>query len=77
MKFNRRHILLAGLGAGVTGRITQEYLRIRSVLKQQELKSLANETLADDISIIDAAYASEANWDNEVEKEKNCWHQIF
>lgn len=70
MKFNRRHILLAGLGAGVTGRITQEYLRIRSVLKQQELKALANETLADDISIIDAAYASEANWDNEVEKRK-------
>jgi predicted lipase len=70
MKFNRRHILLAGLGAGVTGRITQEYWRIRSVLKQQKLKTLANATLADDISIIDAAYASEANWENEVEKRK-------
>jgi predicted lipase len=70
MKFNRRHILLAGLGAGVTGRITQEHWRIRSVLKQQKLKTLANATLADDISIIDAAYASEANWENEVEKRK-------
>jgi predicted lipase len=63
-------MLLAGLGAGVTGRITQEHWRVQSVLKQQELQTLANDTLADDISIIDAAYASEANWENEVEKRK-------
>ncbi len=70
MKFNRRHILLAGLGVGVTGRITQEHLRIQSVRKLKELKSLASETLADDISIIDAAYASETDWGNETAKRK-------
>ena len=70
MKFKRRQILLAGLGAGVTGRITQEHLRVQSVVKQQAFNTLADETLADEISIIDAAYASEANWANEVEKRK-------
>ena len=61
MKFNRRHFLLAGLGAGVTGRITQEHLRVQSVRQQQELRTLTRETITDDISIINTAYASETN----------------
>ena len=70
MKFNRRRLLLAGLGAGVTVSGTQEHFRTQTVLKQNSLKPLADETFADHISIMDAAYASDASWGEEVEKRK-------
>ena len=75
MKFNRRYFLLAGLGAGVTGRITQEHLRVQSVRQQQELRTLTRETITDDISIINTAYASETNWENEIETRKKLLTQ--
>lgn len=70
MKLNRRRLLLAGLGAGVTISSTREHLRTRAVLGQNNLNALTDETLTDHISIMDAAYASEASWGEEVEKRK-------
>ena len=70
MKFNRRHLLWAGLGAGVTVTCAKEHLRVQAVRQQQELNILARETITDEISIMDAAYASEADWEDEVEKRR-------
>ena len=70
MKFNRRRLLFAGLGAGVTAASSQEHLRVQAVRKQQDLNSLTRETLPDEISIMEAAYDSEENWEDEVEKRR-------
>ena len=66
MKFNRRHLLLAGLGAGGAVASAKEHLRVQAVRKQQNLNTLARVTLTDSISIMEAAYASEADWEDEV-----------
>ncbi|MDJ0708494.1 MAG: lipase family protein [Leptolyngbyaceae cyanobacterium MO_188.B28] len=76
MKFNRRGLLLAGLGAGVTAASAKENARIQAVQKHQDLQALARETLSDELSIIESAYASEADWDNEVEKRRKLLSAI-
>ncbi|MEM9450991.1 MAG: lipase family protein [Cyanobacteria bacterium P01_E01_bin.6] len=68
MKVNRRHFLLAGLGTGLTVSGATEQARIHQVRAQQD--RAARKTLAEHLSIMDAAYASELVWDEEVEKRK-------
>ena len=67
MKFPRRRFGFALLGIGMTGRLILEYLRVRSVNKQA---SLTDKNLAEDINIVDAAYASEVDWEQELAKRK-------
>ena len=67
MKFPRRRFGFALLGIGVTGRLILEYLRVRSVNKQA---GLTDKNLAEDINIVDAAYASEVDWEQELAKRK-------
>lgn len=67
MKLSRRALLLAGLGTSAAVSGAKEQARINKILTQQDpgARELANEP-----SIIDAAYASEATWDEEVAKRK-------
>ena len=67
VKFPRRQLGFALLGIGVTGRLILEYLRVRGVNKQA---GLIDKNLAEDINIVDAAYASEVNWEQEIAKRK-------
>ncbi|MDJ0589703.1 MAG: lipase family protein [Pleurocapsa sp. MO_226.B13] len=67
VKFPRRQLGFALLGIGVTGRLILEYLRVRGVNKQA---GLTDRDLAEDINIVDAAYASEVNWEKEIAKRK-------
>lgn len=67
MKFPRRRFGLGLLGIGVTGRLILEYLRVRSV---KEKAGLTDKNLASDINIVDAAYASEVDWEEEIAKRK-------
>ena len=67
MKFPRRRFGFALLGIGVTGRLILEYLRVRGVNKQADL---TDKNLAEDINIVDAAYASEVDWEQEIAKRK-------
>lgn len=70
MRFNRRHLLWTGLGIGVTVACTKEHLRTQAVRKQQELNTLAQESLSDHLSIMERAYVSDADWEKEIEKRK-------
>lgn len=70
MRFNRRQLLLAGLGTGVTVTCTKEHLRIQALRKQQELNTLAKQSLTEHLSIVEAAYASETDWEREIEKRR-------
>ena len=76
MKFNRRSLLLVGLGAGVAAATAKENARIQAVQQQQDLQDLARGTLSDELSIMEAAYASEADWDNEVQKRRKLLSAI-
>ena len=67
MKFPRRRFGLALLGIGVTGRLILEYLRVRGVNRRA---SLTDKNLTEDINIVDAAYASEVDWEKELAKRK-------
>ena len=67
VKFSRRQLGLALLATGVIGRLILEYLRIRKVKLQT---GFTGNNLAEDISIVDAAYASEVNWSKELAKRK-------
>lgn len=67
MKFPRRQFGFTLLGIGVTGRLILEYLRIRGVNKKA---GLTDKNLTEDINIVDAAYASEVNWEKEIAKRK-------
>ncbi|MEL6495313.1 MAG: lipase family protein [Cyanobacteria bacterium J06623_7] len=66
--FNRRKLLLMGLGAGVVARVGSEYQRDRNF-------NLATEALTETLSdnpeqIIDTAYGLEADWDTEVARRQ-------
>lgn len=67
MKFPRRQFGLGLLGIGVTGRLILEYLRVRSV---REKARFTDKNLASDVNIVDAAYASEVDWEREIAKRK-------
>ena len=67
MKFNRRLLLLTGLGAGISISGAREQARINKILAQQQ--SVGGE-FSDRLNIMDAAYASELAWDEEVERRK-------
>ena len=62
--FNRRKLLLMGLGAGIAARVGNEYQRDRNF----NLESQAFvDTLTDNPEqIINTAYSLEADWDTEV-----------
>lgn len=66
MKFPRRQFGYALLGIGVS-RLILEYLRVGGINKQA---GLTDKNLAEDINIVDAAYASEVNWEQEIAKRK-------
>ena len=66
MKINRRSLLIAGLGAGAAITGTQEQLRLQALQAQEGLRSPAEETLRDHLSIMSAAYSSEEGWEAEV-----------
>ena len=70
MKFNRRNFLWATFGAGTAIAASQEHLRLNAIRQQQEQNQIARSSLSDEISLIDAAYASEADWDNEMAKRR-------
>ena len=68
LKFPRRQFGFALLGIGVTGRLILEYLRVQGVNKKA---GLTDKNLAEDINIVDAAYASEVDWEKEIAKRKS------
>ena len=70
MKFNRRNFLWATFGAGTAIAGSQEHLRLNAIQQQQEQNQIARSSLSDEISLIDAAYASEADWENEMAKRR-------
>lgn len=71
MKFNRRNFLWASFGVGTALSSSQEYLRLNTIRQQQQQQNhTPRSSLSDDISLIDAAYASETNWDNEMAKRR-------
>ena len=70
MKFNRRNFLWVIFGAGTAISGSREYLRLQAIRQQQEQNQLARSSISDDISLIDAAYASEADWEDEMAKRR-------
>ena len=70
MKFNRRNFLWGTFGAGTAIAGSQEYLRLNAIHQQQEQNQIARNSLSDEISLIDAAYASEADWEEEMAKRR-------
>ena len=68
MKFNRRNFLWATFGTGTAIAASQEHLRLNAIRQQQEQNQIARSSLSDQISLIDAAYASEADWEDEMAK---------
>lgn len=70
MKFNRRNFLWTTFGAGTALAGSQEHLRLNAIRQQQEQNQIARSSLSDEISLIDAAYASEADWEDEMAKRR-------
>ncbi len=70
MKLNRRNFLWGTFGAGTAIAGSQEYLRLNAIRQQQEQNQIAPSSLSDEISLIDAAYASEADWEDEMAKRR-------
>lgn len=70
MNFNRRNFLWSIFGAGTAIASFQEHLRVQAIFQQQKLNKEASNSLAEDINLIDAAYASEADWENEIAKRR-------
>ena len=70
MKFNRRNFLWATFGAGTAIAGSQEHIRLQSIRRQQELDRVAQSSVSDSISLIDAAYASEADWEDAMAKRR-------
>ena len=70
MKFNRRNFLWTTFGAGTAIAASQEHLRLNAIRQQQEQNQIARSSLSDQISLIDAAYASEADWEDEMAKRR-------
>ena len=70
MKFNRRNFLWATFGAGTAIAGSQEQLRLNAIRQKQEQNQLLQSSISDEISLIDAAYASETDWENEMAKRR-------
>ena len=70
MKFNRRNFLWATFGAGTAIAGSQEQKRLQTIRQQREQNQLASSSISDDISLINAAYASEADWENEMAQRR-------
>ena len=70
MKFNRRNFLWATFGAGTAIAGSQEQLRLNGIRQKQKDNLLAQSSISDNISLIDAAYVSEADWENEMAKRR-------
>ncbi|MEO0768968.1 MAG: lipase family protein [Cyanobacteria bacterium J06649_4] len=70
MKFNRRALLWVGLGASAAVTGIKEKLRTQALQSQAGLSSPAQNTLKNHLSIMSAAYSSEAGWEEEVERRK-------
>ncbi|MGK7892069.1 MAG: lipase [Xenococcus sp. (in: cyanobacteria)] len=70
MKINRRNFLWATFGAGTAIAASQEHLRLNAIRQQQEQNQIARSSLSDEISLIDAAYALEADWEDEIAKRR-------
>lgn len=70
MKFNRRSLLWAGLAASAATAGIKEHLRTLSLQQQSGLSSPADDTIRNHLSIMSAAYSSEANWEEEVSNRK-------
>lgn len=66
--FNRRQLLLMGLGAGVAARINNEYQRDRNF--DREIQAFTDSLTNDPQNIVDTAYNLEANWDTEVSQRQ-------
>ncbi len=70
MKFNRRNFLWTTFGMGTAISGSQEYLRLKAIRQQQQQSEITRSSLSDEISLIDAAYASEADWEDEMAKRR-------
>ena len=70
MKFNRRNFLWATFGAGTAIAGSQEQLRLNGIRQKQKDNLLAQSSISDNISLIDAAYISEADWEDEMAKRR-------
>ena len=70
MKFNRRNFLWATFGVGTAIAGSQEQLRLNAIRQKQEQNQLLRSSISDDVSLIDAAYVSEADWENEIAKRR-------
>lgn len=70
MKINRRNFLWATFGVGTAIAGSQEQLRLQGIRQQQQENLLTESSISDSISLIDAAYASEANWEDEMAKRR-------
>ena len=66
--FNRRKLLLMGLGASATARIVDEYQRDRNF--NLEVQAFTDSLTDNPGQIIDTAYNLEADWDTEVEQRQ-------
>ena len=66
MKFNRRRLLLAGLGAGILTRSARDYWHNQTL----SVEDFSEATLGDRASVLEAAYASETQWQEQLEKIK-------
>ena len=69
--FNRRQLLLMGLGAGVAARVGSEYQRDRNF--NLESQAVSDTLTNNPQQIIDTAYSLEADWDIEVARR----HEIL
>ena len=66
IKFNRRRLLLAGLGAGILARSARDYWHNQRL----SVEDLSEETLGERASVLEAAYASETKWQEQLKKIK-------
>lgn len=66
VKFSRRQLLLAGLSAALVGRTARDYWQNQTLLAEE----LSEPGLDTRTSILEAAYASETQWQEQLEKIK-------
>ena len=70
MKFTRRNFLWATFGAGTAIAGSHEHFRLQGIRQQQEQNKLARSSISDNLSLVESAYASEADWEEEIAKRR-------
>ncbi|MEM8832569.1 MAG: lipase family protein [Cyanobacteria bacterium P01_G01_bin.19] len=70
MKFNRRNFLWATFGVGTAISSSHEHVRLKGIRQQRQENLSTDSSVSDSISLIDAAYASEADWEDEMAKRR-------